>query len=126
MASDKLNKSLETFQSAIVAAVLAVVMPLIEKQSKENAFINKPFLTLREAASYLDVSERTIYGYISQKKLSHYKPVDGKIYFSIRDLNEFIMNEDRHYKSISQAKNELNKRYKNVRREKQKEEGYIL
>lgn len=49
----------------------------------------KKFLTLKEAAKYLDVSHKTIYGMVERGIFTKYKPA-GKIYVKVEELEKFL------------------------------------
>jgi len=51
----------------------------------------RPFLTLDEASQYLGIPKNTIYRYTSQGALTFYKLRNRRLYFTINDLNKFVM-----------------------------------
>ena len=53
----------------------------------------KPFLNLEEASNYLRIPKGTLYKYTCKKVLPHHKIQGRKVYFSIDDLNDFILNK---------------------------------
>jgi len=57
--------------------------------------INKPFLTLKEAADYIGVSKATMYGYTHRKQIPHSKPGGNIVYFSKLEIDDWIMSN--HY-----------------------------
>ena len=66
--------------------------------TKIAANANKKWLTLKEAASYLRISEISLRNFIRYKKISHYK-IEGKLLFKITELDKFI--EQNKIESIS-------------------------
>jgi excisionase family DNA binding protein len=54
-----------------------------------NNELNKPYLSLEEAANYLSLKKSTIYQYTSKNLIPHYK-FRRRILFKISELNEFI------------------------------------
>jgi len=69
----------------------------------------KPFLDLTGAASYLNISKATIYTWTSKSQIPHYK-VGRKLYFSVDDLNAWLMNKKRRYKSLDEIDAEASTR----------------
>jgi len=56
----------------------------------------KAFLTIDEAASYLNLSKQTIYNLSHEGKLKKLKPNGGKVYFLKSGLDKYIMGDDVH------------------------------
>jgi excisionase family DNA binding protein len=81
----KLNKILEHLYT--------LSMQLVESK--------KPFLDIQEASKYLSVTKNTIYSWTSKNKIPHYKS-GRKIYFSIDELNNWILNKDRKIRSMDE------------------------
>ena len=52
----------------------------------------KPFLNMDEAALYLGISKNTLYGYTSRGILPFHKLQGRRVYFSVDDLNRFVLN----------------------------------
>ena len=50
----------------------------------------KEFLSLREAAEYLDMSKSSIYKLTSSRSINFTKPNRGKIYFNKEDLDQWV------------------------------------
>lgn len=48
------------------------------------------FVSVKKASEYLGVTEQSLYSYVKQNKLKQYKSRSGKLYFSVKDLREFI------------------------------------
>ena len=65
----------------------------IIKELKELIRENKPFLGMDEAAEYLGISKAALYVYTSKGRIPFYKLYGRRNYFSVRDLNEFVLNE---------------------------------
>jgi excisionase family DNA binding protein len=51
--------------------------------------MSKP-LRISEAAHYIGVSKSYLYKLAELKKIPHYKPTDGSIYFSQEDLEAYV------------------------------------
>jgi excisionase family DNA binding protein len=73
-------------------------------KNKEN--IERSFLPLKEAATYLGIKKSTLYAYCQQRIIKFFKVRNRKIYFLIEDLNNFVLNEENLVKSKSQIENE--------------------
>jgi len=58
----------------------------------------KPFLDMDEAADYLKIKKNTLYQFTSKGILPYYKPCK-KVYFSVDDLNQFILDRKNRYLS---------------------------
>ena len=77
----------------------------------------KEFLSLREAAEYLDMSKSSIYKLTSSRSINFTKPNRGKIYFNKEDLdqwvekNKFLSKENVRNQSIKQLKENKNGRF---------------
>jgi excisionase family DNA binding protein len=61
----------------------------------------KPFLNLNEASDYLGLSKHSIYSYTSRGVIPHYK-TGRKIYFSIEELNKWILNKENKIRSMDE------------------------
>ena len=66
----------------------------------------KPFLDIDEASKYLSISKNTLYGYTSRSIIPYHKIQGRKIYFSIDDLNNFVLNKKNRYKSNEEIETE--------------------
>jgi excisionase family DNA binding protein len=53
--------------------------------------IGKKYLTVKEAAKYLNCGERALRGYMKNKKISYYK-FNGIVLFKINELDRIIEN----------------------------------
>jgi len=84
-----------------------------EKECKSSFSSKKSndILTLKEAASYLDLKPSTIYSYVSKGVLSSYKPNGGKLYFLVGDLQQFILNKKYYKKSKDMLESEIISRF---------------
>lgn len=51
---------------------------------------SKPYLTSREAASYLGIKVQSVYNLVNTKAISYSKPNGGRLYFKIEDLDEYM------------------------------------
>ena len=57
----------------------------------ENTESQKEFLTVAEAAKFLDLKVGSVYKMTASRTLPHYKPVARKIYFKRQELEEWIL-----------------------------------
>ena len=57
---------------------------------KEMEAIEKDFLTVKEAAFYLNLAKGYLYKLMMRKAIPYYKPMGKKCYFKRSDLNEWI------------------------------------
>ena len=55
---------------------------------------SKPFVNLHSACDYLNLSKHTIYSYTSRGILPFYKLQGRRIYFCVKELDDFILNRD--------------------------------
>ena len=106
MSTDKLNIT-ESLQNFVLSIVIGYINDFQLTLTEQFLNKNKPFLTVQEAAKYLQLSVPTIYTYINKGLISYYKPSGGKIYFSLSQLNDFVLNEANHYKSKKQIESEV-------------------
>lgn len=106
-----MNQNLKTIAQTLTQEIEKHIELVVEKNlfylKKELANKEKIFFTLKEAATYLNLSEKTIYQYINSNKISYYKPNNGKVFFKINDLNKYILNERNHIKSRSDIECEI-------------------
>ncbi len=54
----------------------------------------KPFLSLEEAAEYTGIPKATLYGYVHERKIPYHKLNGRRLYFSVEDLNDYILNAE--------------------------------
>lgn len=66
---------------------LQKIETLLEKQ----IVLTKEFLTLEEAAEYLNLSKSALYKITSRKEIPFYNPGGKKIYFKRLDLDNWII-----------------------------------
>lgn len=52
--------------------------------------MNKEFLSFKETASFLNLSESYLYRLTHLNKIPFYRPLGKKIYFKITELNQFL------------------------------------
>lgn len=50
---------------------------------------NRP-LSVDDAAAYCNLKKSYIYKLIHEKRIPHYKPTGGKVFFKLTDLQEFV------------------------------------
>ena len=67
-------------------------------------------LGITEAAEFLGFSKNYLYKMIHQKKIAHFKPTGGKVYFKVSDLEKFLFRNRRaaDFELYEQAENILN------------------
>lgn len=58
---------------------------------EKNTWRDKSVLTMSEAAQYLAITERYLRKLISLKKIPHYCPVGKHVYFSKKELEQWVM-----------------------------------
>jgi excisionase family DNA binding protein len=54
------------------------------------AYCCKEPLTLKEAAQYTGLAQSYLYQLVREKRIPHYKPLCGKLYFKKSELEAFI------------------------------------
>lgn len=52
--------------------------------------MNREFLSFKETATFLDLSENYLYRLTHLNKIPFYRPLGKKIYFKITELNQFL------------------------------------
>lgn len=62
---------------------------LIDHEKKKINIPMRSHLTFKEAAKYLCVAEQTLYQYVSNRDITHFKK-DKKLYFLKEDLDNWI------------------------------------
>jgi len=79
-----------------------------EKVSIIAAYIKdskKPFMDLNEATQYLNVKKGTIYAWTCKNEIPYYK-VGRKLYFDVDEINEWVLNKDKKYRSNAEIESE--------------------
>jgi excisionase family DNA binding protein len=95
----------------LVAMKLSEMSEKIEQIRDAVLTDKKLFLDVKDAAKYLGISIATIYSYIHYNTLPYFKPSGGrKVYFSIDDLNNFVLNKENRSKSTKEIESEVNTR----------------
>lgn len=79
------------------------ILDRVHDLSLQMVDYKKPFINLQEATKYLNVTRHTIYGWTSKNKIPYYK-AGRKIYFSIDELNNWILNKDNKIRSMDEIK----------------------
>jgi len=83
-------------------------LALVISQSTGNLSINSNYLTVREAADYIRVSQRQLRNLLSKNKIPFYHP-EGKILLKTKDLDNYI--EENKVESLNNIiKKAVNKR----------------
>lgn len=75
----------------------------------------KNFVSLTEAAEYLDLQKSTLYAYCRQRLIPFYKVNGRKNYFLRQDLDNFIINDRNLVKSQRQIEVEAEKHLREMR-----------
>jgi excisionase family DNA binding protein len=70
----------------------------------------KPSMRMKEAAEYLGISKATLYTYTSQNRIPYHKVQNRQVYFSVEDLNNFILSKDNRVRSNEEVEGEAAKR----------------
>jgi len=63
----------------------------------------KPFMDLQQATKYLNVTKNTIYAWTCKSEIPHYKS-GRKIYFSVDELDNWILNKNKKIKIMDEIK----------------------
>ena len=66
----------------------------IKKDVKNIKIINNPFFKVKEASVYLGLSQRRVYGLISDGDIAYYKNKSGRIRFSRKQLEDYESYEE--------------------------------
>lgn len=80
--------------------------------------LNNRFLDSKEAAEYLGMSINTLYKYTCKKLIAYHKP-GRQLYFTISDLDDFILNNEHRYKCNMEIEKEAEKhayRLRNIKK----------
>lgn len=81
----------------------------IEKKLDEQKVLNKEFLDLKEATSYLNISESLLYKLVHRRAISFYKPA-RKLFFKKRDLDDWVLSKKQSettHESVELARQEV-------------------
>jgi excisionase family DNA binding protein len=60
------------------------------KDPAPKDFIQKPALTVDEAATFLGLKKNYVYKLISQRKIPCYRPMAGRVFFKPSELEDFL------------------------------------
>ena len=55
--------------------------------------IQKP-LSSEEAAEYLGYSKNYLFKLVHEKKIPHYKPLNGRLFFKLDELKKFVYGQE--------------------------------
>lgn len=87
MANETYNLILpKEYEEVLSERIFGIIKDLYEDASQQG---KKEFITLADAKRYTDTTYATLMKWVKEKGLSMYK-IDGKIFFSLDDINEFI------------------------------------
>lgn len=67
----------------------------LSKRKEINDFFGKRMLTTKEAAFYLGLSVITVRRKAGKGEITSYRPNNGKLYFEISDLDEYLSSKRR-------------------------------
>ena len=90
---EDLNKQSQEI-SQILDEVRSLKSILIEK--------SRPFFDIDEASKYLKIPKNTLYGYTSKRIIPFYKLQGRRLYFTIDDLDRFVLNSKNRVSSIEE------------------------
>lgn len=65
--------------------------------------VDKKFLTVKETAEYLGMTQQGVWKMCHEKRIRYYKPNGKRIYIALEDVELYITSGE-----ISEAKGELN------------------
>ena len=65
----------------------------------QQQLLQKEALTFSEAANYLDLSESYLYQLVSRGQVPSYKPNGKKLYFSRKELDQWLLSNKQRSKS---------------------------
>lgn len=86
-------------QEIVSDCIQEIEANLVKKIISEN----KPFLTMEDVVELTGLKRSTIYTYLNEGKLTHYKISNKKIFFRLEDVNQFIFSR----KNLRTSKTEL-------------------
>ncbi len=72
---------------------------------------NSPVLTVENVVELTGLKRSTIYTYMNEGKLTHYKISNKKVYFRLEDITSFIFNRENLRTSKTELKQEAFKEY---------------
>ena len=96
-----------TTKSDLEAIVHNSVLKALQKQGERQEESKDKFLSLQQAAAYLQLAPQTLYGFTSKNKIPFIKK-GKKLYFKNSDLDKWL--ETGRKKSRSEIEEELNKK----------------
>tara|TARA_R110001592_G_scaffold262565_1_gene527654 strand:- start:30660 stop:30872 length:213 start_codon:yes stop_codon:yes gene_type:complete len=50
----------------------------------------KQYYSISECAKMIGVSNPTIYRWVAERRITYYKPTNGRLYFKLKDIESFI------------------------------------
>lgn len=122
----EMNSNLENIMSAFLKEIDLLVEQKVNERindvKKGYAKKVQPLMTVQEAASYLNLSPKTVYKYVQIGKLSFFKPSqrrnkngyepakNTKLFFKREELDKYLLNENYHYYSEEELEMEAHTR----------------
>jgi excisionase family DNA binding protein len=111
----KMNKGTEDITSVLKNFIEAIaeekILMQFDQMKKQIIFENKPFLTLSDVCEITGLSKSTIYTYITDGKISYYKPTGKNLFFKWDDIRSFIMDDGYYFKSKGKLRIEAETEY---------------
>lgn len=72
-------------------STLDSIRELIDEKLTNIALAQKPFLTTKELAKYLGLTEAYIRKMTHNREIPHYKPMGKNLYFSREEIDEWVL-----------------------------------
>ena len=72
-------------------STITAIRELIDEKLTSIALVQKPFLTTKEVAKYLGLTEAYIRKMTHNREIPHYKPMGKNLYFNREEIDEWVL-----------------------------------
>lgn len=72
-------------------STITAIRELIEEKLTSIGLAQKPFLTTKEVAKYLGLTETYIRKLTHNREIPHYKPMGKNLYFNREEIDEWVL-----------------------------------
>ena len=101
---------MNTDKQKLISNILEILQALIEEIIEEKlnninskGTSQKPFMSLDEAATYLNLSKNTLYAYNNRRTIP-FRKTGKSIYYKLEDLDAYVLRDSKHIKSKAEIK----------------------
>ena len=89
----------KSFESTTLQLLTRIEVKLDSMSKRESVSFDRGYLSVKSAAIYCDLSQKTLRRFIAGGRLTAYRPAKGKILLKRRELDAFIDQSTRKVRS---------------------------